>query len=101
MPAACAASSRLIPSSALAIASRRRATRVSVVALANLRRFLADRSLRILSAAMMPSLESAGSGNHVQAHRGIASRQHESINSLAGISRGLGQLAQVTFRPVL
>ena len=57
MPAAWAASSRLMPSSALAIARMRRATRVSLSPLASLRSTVGVRSLRISSAAMMPSVE--------------------------------------------
>src|SRR6516162_6089870 len=62
MPAASAASLRLMPESALAIASRRRATRVLASALASLRKIAGVRSLLMISAVMMPSIMTAG--NH-------------------------------------
>src|SRR5262245_22103486 len=73
-----------MPSSALAIASRRRATRASVSALASLRSTTAVRSLRIDSAVILPSSNQSG-GNHTPNPLGIAPKQQESSLSTAGI----------------
>src|SRR5207244_7730557 len=86
IPAACAAASRLMPSSALAIASMRRPTRASSSALASLRSITGVRSLRIVSAAMVRLRESLRLQNHASRLRGIAAAQHESIISCPGIS---------------
>src|SRR5215467_2970389 len=86
MPADCAASSRLMPSSALAIARMRRAMRPSLSALASLRSTLGVRSRRIDSADMLPSSESITEGDHEPDLDGIPQRPQESGVPSDGIS---------------
>src|SRR5689334_6038957 len=81
-----------MPSSALAIASSRRATRASDFLLASLRSTTGDRSLRIHSAVILPS-SNQSEGNHEPDPLGIAPRQQESSLSTPGIiQRGRGDL---------
>src|SRR5208337_1922123 len=92
MPAASAASFRLMPESALAIASSRRATRVLASALASLRRTAGTRSPLMVSAAMMPSLQITWIGNHDPVAGGIAAEQQESFFRYGGIRWARQQL---------
>src|SRR4029434_9648656 len=78
MPAACAAASRLMPSSALAIARMRRVMRASLSPLASLRSTVAVRSRRIDSADILPSIESMAGENHEPGADGILPRPQES-----------------------
>src|SRR5215813_10647108 len=93
MPADCAASSRLMPSSALAIARMRRAMRASLSALASLCSTLGVRSRRIDSADMLPSSESITEGDHEPDLDGIPQRPQESGVPSDGIT------PQSLFRP--
>src|SRR5689334_18545918 len=83
-----------MPSSALAIASSRRATRASDFLLASLRSTTGDRSLRIHSAVILPS-SNQSEGNHEPDPLGIAPRQQESSLSTPGISR-ISRFREVT-----
>src|SRR6516164_2412908 len=75
MPAASAASFRLMPDSALAIASSRRATRVFASAFASLRSTAGVRSPLMVSAAMMSYLQIMARGDHDLSPLGIAAAQ--------------------------
>src|SRR5262245_36007628 len=86
MPAARAASSRLMPSSALAIARMRRVMRASLSPLARLRSTLGVRSRRIDSADILPSIESMVGGNHEQDADGILQREQQSGEATVGIT---------------
>ena len=87
MPADLAAASRLMPSSALAMASMRRPMRASGSAFASLRSTAGVRSRRIESAHILPTIESTTQGSHTHEVQGTSRRQHESGVSADGIRR--------------
>src|SRR5262245_7264477 len=74
-----------MPSSALAIASSRRATRASASAFASLLSTNRDRTLRIDSAVILPS-SNQSEGNHELDPLGIAPMQQESGLPITGIT---------------